>query len=156
MPPSVTQGSRWLVATQDRGADLPRGNGLGEFVRTIVTGWPSVGAASSYAARLTRQLKRYDGDYDILLKRTGPRRYIPADRGRGELHPVSYSGWRGTMLRRIFHYVFYDLSPSAPVPGGHVVMSRGRYVVDLEWVARGQETDRRLSHLPRRLLRELG
>ena len=150
-----TERSRWFVATQDHGAGLPRGNGLVEFVRTIVTAWPSAGAASSYAARLTRQLKRYDGEYDILLKETGPRRYIPADRGRGELHTVSFSGWRGTALRRIFHYVFYDLSPSAPVPGGHVVLGRGRYVVDVEWVARNQATDRRLSHLPRRLLRRL-
>jgi hypothetical protein len=150
-----TERTRWFVGTQSVGADLPRGNGLGELVRTVVTAWPSASAASSYAAGLTRQLRRYRGEYDILLKRTGPRRYTPADRGRGELHQVSFSGWRGTALRRVFHYVFYDLSPSASVPAGHVVLRRGRYVVDVEWVARTQGTDRQLSHLPRRLLRSL-
>jgi hypothetical protein len=151
-----TEPTRWFVATQMQGADLPRGNGLGEFVRTIVTAWPSPAAATSYAARLTQHLRRYRGEYDIVLKETGPRRYIPADRGRGELARVSFAGWRGVMLRRVFHYVFYDFSPSAPVPAGHAVLRQGRYVLDLEWVARDQATDRRLSQLPRRLLRGFG
>jgi hypothetical protein len=151
-----TEQTRWLVGTQAHGAPLPRGNGLAEFVRTIVTAWPTAAKARAYADQLTAQLKRYRGEYDILLEKTGPDRYTPGDRGRGELHRVSFSGWRGTALRRVFHHVFYDLSPSASVPGGHLVLRRGRFVVDVEWVARTQRTDRRLSHLPRRLLRGLG
>ncbi len=150
-----TERSRWLVGAQLHGASLPGGNGLGELVTTIVTTWPSAARASSYADRLTKQLRRYDGDYDILLRKTGSRRYIPADRGKGELHDVAYSEWRGTVLRRLFHYVFDDLSSSSTVAGGRVVLSRGRYVLDLEWVARNQRTDRRLSQLPRRLLQAL-
>jgi hypothetical protein len=150
-----TQRTRWLVGTQFRGRALPRGHGLREFVRVVVTEWPSPGAATSYAGRLTRQLKHYDGEYDVLLRRIGPRRYVPADRGRGELHEVSFVGWRGAALRRIFHYVFAGPSPSAAVPGGRVVLRRERYVVDLEWVARDQRTDRRLSRVPRFLVRGL-
>jgi hypothetical protein len=151
-----TQDSRWFVGTLLQGAPLPDANGMGEFVRTVVTAWPSPAAASAYSGRLTHELDRYDGDYDIVLKRTGPRRYVPGDRGRGELHPVTFAGWRGTVLRRLFHYVFDGLTPSATVTGGRAVLARGRYVLDLEWVARTQETDRRLSQLPRRLLRALG
>jgi hypothetical protein len=150
-----TQQTRWLVGTLAHGAPLPRGEGLAEVVRTMVTAWPTAAKSRAYADQLTSQLKRYRGEYDILLEKTGPRRYTAGDRGRGELHRVSYSGWRGTALRRVFHYVFYDFSPSASVPGGHVVLRRGRYVADVEWVARTQRTDRRLSHLPRRLLRGL-
>ena len=139
-----TKRAGWFVASLDRGAALPRGHGPGEFVTTAVTAWPSVARAASYAARLTEQLERYDGEYAL-----------PAERGRGELHQVSFSGWRGAVLRRVFHYVFDDLSPSASVPGGHAVLRQGRFVVDLEWVARDQQTDRRLTQLPRRLLRTL-
>ncbi len=65
------------------------------------------------------------------------------DGDRSEIHLVTHAGWRGTVLRQ-----------AAPA-GGRAVLRRGRYVADLEWVARDQRTDRRLSHLPRRLLRAL-
>jgi hypothetical protein len=151
-----TARTHWLVGTQVHGARLPRGNGLVELVRTIVMAWPSAARARTYADRLTRQLERYRGEYDIALQETGPGTYTPGDRGRGELQQVSLGDWQGTGLRRVYHYVFDDLSPSANVLGGHFVLRRGRYVVDLEWAARDQRTDRRLSHLPRRLLWGLG
>jgi hypothetical protein len=128
---------------------------LVEFVRAIATRWPSPAAARHYADRLAGQLKRYRGEYDIALKATGPRTYRPGDRGRGDLQQVSLRGWRGTVLRRVFHYVFDDLSPSANVLGGRFVLRRGRYVAEIEWQARNQATDRRLSHLPGRLIRAL-
>ena len=114
------------------------------------------GAAASYVATTDGRCSRYRGEYDIALHKTGPRTYTPGDRGRGELHEISPGRWRGPVLRRVFHYVFYGLVPSRSVLAGHFVSRRGRYVVDLEWVARDQRTDRRLSHLPRRLLRGLG
>jgi hypothetical protein len=147
---------RWFVATVATGAPLPDGNGMGERLTRIVTAWPTAAAARRYADRLTRQLKSYRGEYDIALKETSPRTYTPGVRGRGEVHRVTRNAWRGTVLRRVFHYVFYGLVPSRSVPGGHFVGRRGRYVADIEWVARDQRTDRRLSHLPRRLLRSLG
>ena len=150
-----TRRTRWIVGTQAQGAPLPRGKGLAEFVRTIVMAWPSAVGARTYADRLTKKLKCYRGEYDVALRETSARTYRPGDRGSGELQRVSLAGWRGFGLRRVFHYVFDDLSPSANVLGGHFVLRRGRYVVDLEWAARGHYTDRRLSHLPRRLLRGL-
>ena len=66
-------------------------------------------------------------------------------------------GGEGTVLRRVFHFVYHGLVTVArTVTGGHVVVRRGRYVADVEWIAGDQRTDRRLSHLPRRLLRGLG
>ena len=150
-----TGSASWLVGTQSHGADLRRGKGSAEFVRAIATSWPSPAAARAYADRLARQLKRYRGEYDIALEETGPRTYAPGDRGRGDLQRVSMRHWRGTGLRRVFHYVFDDLSPSANVLGGHFVLRRGRYVAEIEWQARNQATDRRLSRLPARLIRGL-
>ena len=147
---------RWFVATVATGAPVPDGNGMREQLVRIVTAWPSVAAARRHVRRTTEDLRRYRGEYDIALNKTGLRTYTPGDRGRGELHVVSSNRWRGTGLRRVFHYVFYGLVPSRSVLGGHFVSRRGRYVVDVEWVARDQRTDRRLSHLPRRLLRRLG
>lgn len=151
-----TRRTRWLVGTQAHGASLPRATGSAEFVRTIVMAWPSAASAHTYADRLTERFKAYRGEYDFALRKTCARTCTPGDRGRGEVQQVSLDGWRGAGLRRVFHYVFDHLSPSANVLGGHVVLWRGRYVVDLEWTARTQRTDRRLSHLPRRLLRGLG
>ena len=103
-----------------------------------------------------RQLSRHRGEYDIALRKTGPRHLHTRRPWPGELHEVSSGRWRGTGLRRVFHHVFEGLVPSRSVLGGHFVIRRGRYVADVEWVARDQRTDRRLSHLPRRLLRRLG
>jgi hypothetical protein len=137
---------------------------LVEFTRTVVTAWPSGASARRYVHRLDRGQRRFRGDFDIPKKETGPRTYRPGERGAGDLQRVSLLGWRGTGLRRIFHYVFYTSSssglvvgpPSGVVLGGRFVLRRGRYVADVEWLARNQATDRRLSHLPRRLLRRLG
>jgi hypothetical protein len=160
-----TAATRWLVGSQAHGARLPRGNGLVESVRNVVTAWPSAAFARTYADELARQLRRYRGEYDVPMKETGPHTYIPGERGRGELHRVSLLGWRGVALRKVFHYVFYacrsSLSglvvgpPSARVPGARFVLRKGRYVLDLEWVARSQASDRRLSRLPARLVRAL-
>jgi hypothetical protein len=147
---------RWFVATVATGAPLPDGNGMRERLVTIMTAWSTAEVARRYASRRTAELRRYRGEYDIALRRTGPRTYTPGDRGRGELHQISPGRWRGTVLRRVFHHVFHGLVPSRSLLGGHFVSRRGRYVADLEWVARDQVTDRRLSHLPRRLLRRLG
>jgi len=146
---------RWFVGTLAIGGPVPDGNGMHERLVTMVTAWPTAAAARRHARRVTTGLRRYRGEYDVALRKTGPRTYTPGDRGRGELHPIAPSRWRGTVLRRVFHYVFYGLVPSRSVLAGHAVVRRGRYVADVEWVARDQRTDRRLSHLPRRLLESL-
>jgi hypothetical protein len=137
------------------GEPVPDGNGLREQVTAIAMAWPSVAAARRYARGLSRQLRRYRGEYYLPLKMTGPRRYTPGDRGQGELQRVTYTGWHGIGLRRRFFHYFDHYETSGRVQGGRFVMRRGRYVVDVEWVARTQATDRRLTHLPRRLLQQL-
>ena len=116
---------RWFVATMSTGAPLPDGNGLREQLIRLVTAWPSVAAARGYVRRTTEDLRRYRGEYDIALHKTGPRTYTPGDRGRGELHEISPGRWRGTALRRVFHYVFFGLVPSRSVVGGHFVSPPG-------------------------------
>ncbi len=86
---------RWFVATMATGAPLPDGNGLREQLIRIVTAWPSVAAARRYVRRTTEDLRRYRGEYDIALHKTGPRTYTPGDRGRGELHEVSSGSLAG-------------------------------------------------------------
>ena len=148
---------RWFVATMSTGAPLPDGNGLREQLIRIVTAWPSVAAARAVCTSDHRGAEAATAASTTSpCTETGPRTYTPGDRGRGELHEISSGRWRGTALRRVFHYVFYGLVPSRSVVGGHFVTRRGRFVADVEWVARDQRTDRRLSHLPRRLLRGLG
>jgi hypothetical protein len=86
---------------------------------------------------------------------TGPRRYVPGDRGKGELERVSLGGWRGLGLRRRYFLYFDHYVTSGTVLGGRFVLRRGRYVSEVEWKAATQATDRRLSHLPARLLQNL-
>jgi hypothetical protein len=126
-----------------------------ERVTAIATAWPTEKRARRYAASIVRQLERYRGEYDISSEMTGARRYTPGDRGRGELQQVSLAAWRGVGLRRSFFRYFHGSRTSGTAFGGRFVLRRGRYVCDVAWTARTQATDRRLSHLPARLVGSL-
>jgi hypothetical protein len=153
--PQGTEGARWVVGTLATGKRLPGGHGLRERVTTTVMAWPSPAQARRYVSGLARRFDRYRGKYAVPVKRTRSVRYVPGDRGKGEVQHVGLAGWRGLGLRRSFVLRFHDDETSRTAYGGRFVMRRGAYVVDVDWVGRNQSTDRRLSHLPRRLIRGL-
>jgi len=149
------RGSRWLVGWAASGARLPGGNGLHESVRVVVTAWPSASVARGALREAKREMDRFEGEYYVPLKEIGPNRYIPGDRGKGDVQRVSLRGWRGTGVRKVNFYYFDTYAASGTVFGGRFVLRRGPYLADVEWVARTRDTDRSLSHLPARVIRAL-
>jgi hypothetical protein len=149
------RGSRWLVGWAATGAPLPEGNGLHEYARVVMTAWPSPAVARGALREARHDVDRFRGEYYVPLKEIGPNRYIPGDRGKGDVQRVSLRQWRGIGVRKVFFLYFDTYDTTGTVFGGRFVLRRGPYVVDVEWVARRRATDRRLSHLPARLIRSL-